>query len=189
VQQRRGKQSGAFGHLYGVSAEETAITGPHVARADFERAFRSEATRLYYLALTIVRSPTDAEDVVQETALSAWRAWPRLRDPGQPGPWLTRICVNHSVHRRRGLGRLHEAAVSVEWLADPHDPLSLSGSLLDFDRVFQTLSPRQRAVVALHFYHGYTAAECATLMGCRPGTARSHLARALAVLKQEMRSE
>ena len=67
-----------------MSAEETAITGPQVARADFERAFRSEATRLYYLALTIVRSPTDAEDVVQETALSAWRAWPRLRDPGQP---------------------------------------------------------------------------------------------------------
>jgi RNA polymerase sigma factor (sigma-70 family) len=173
-----------------VSAEETAITGPHVARADFELAFRSEATRLYHLALTIVRSPTDAEDVVQETALSAWRAWSRLRDPGQPGPWLTRICVNHSLHRRRGLlGRLHEGAVSVEWLADPHDPLSLSGSLLDFDRVFQTLSPRQRAVVALHFYHGYTAAECATLMGCRPGTARSHLARALAVLKQEVRGE
>ena len=172
-----------------MSAEETAITGPQVARADFERAFRSEATRLYYLALTIVRNPTDAEDVVQETALSAWRSWSQLRDPGQPGPWLTRITVNHSLHRRRGLGRLTQGAASVDWLADPHDPLSLSGSLLDFDRVFQTLSPRQRAVVALHFYHGYTAAECATLMGCRPGTARSHLARALAVLKQEMRRE
>jgi RNA polymerase sigma factor (sigma-70 family) len=172
-----------------VSAEETAIASPRVAPADFERAFRSEATRLYYLALTIVRNPSDAEDVVQETAVSAWRSWSRLRVPGQPGPWLTRICVNHSLHRRRWLGRLHEGAVSVEWLADPHDPLSLSGSLLDFGRVLQTLSSRQRAVVALHFYHGYTAEECAALMGCRPGTARSHLARALAALKREMRSE
>jgi DNA-directed RNA polymerase specialized sigma24 family protein len=68
-----------------VGAEETAITGPHVARADFERALRSEATRLYYLALTIVGNPTDAEDVVQETALSAWRSWSRLRDPGSVG--------------------------------------------------------------------------------------------------------
>jgi RNA polymerase sigma-70 factor (ECF subfamily) len=169
-----------------VSAEETAIDGPHVARADFERALRSEATRLYYLALTIVRNPSDAEDVVQETALSAWRAWPQLRDPAQPGAWLTRICVNQSLHRRRTVSRLIRGEERVEWLADPNDPLSRSGSLLDFDRAFQSLSPRQRAVVALHFYHGYTAAECATLMGCRPGTARSHLARALAILKQEM---
>src|SRR5579863_330581 len=77
----RGKQSGPFGHLYHVSVEETVITGPYVARAAFEQAFRLEAARLYYLALTIVRSPADAEDVVQETALSAWRAWSRLRDP------------------------------------------------------------------------------------------------------------
>jgi RNA polymerase sigma factor (sigma-70 family) len=169
-----------------MSAEETAIAGPHVARAEFERALRSEATRLYYLALTIVRDPSDAEDVVQETALSAWRAWPRLRDPAHPGAWLTRICVNHSLQRRRTVSRRIRGEERVEWLADPNDPLSGSGSLLDFDRAFQKLSPRQRAVVALHFYHGYTAAECATLMGCRPGTARSHLARAVAILKQEM---
>ena len=172
-----------------MSAEETAVTGPHVARADFERALRSEATRLYCVALTILRNPSDAEDVVQETALSAWRAWPRLRDPSQPVAWLTRICVNHSLQRRRRVSRSIRGEERVEWLADPNDPLSRSSSLLDFARAFQRLSPRQRAVVALHFYHGYTAAECATLMGCRPGTARSHLARALAILRQEVRRD
>ena len=169
-----------------MSSEETAIAGPEVAQAEFEQALRSEVTRLYYLALTIVRNPSDAEDVVQETALSAWRAWPRLRDPAQSRAWLTRICVNHCLQRRRTASRLIHGEERLEWLADPDDPPSRSASLLDFGRAFQRLSQRQRAVVALHFYHGYTVAECATLMGCRPGTARSHLARALAILKQEM---
>jgi len=65
-------------------------------------------------------------------------------------------------------------------------PIQFEGELLDFDRAFAQLSAKQRAVFALHVHHGYTLNECAHLLGCRPGTARSHLGRAVASLRKEM---
>jgi RNA polymerase sigma factor (sigma-70 family) len=59
----------------------------------------------------------------------------------------------------------------------------------DLDRVFRRLSPKQRAVIALHYQHGFNLDECAALMGARPGTARSHLARALATMRKELGDE
>jgi RNA polymerase sigma-70 factor, ECF subfamily len=169
-----------------VYPEPVAITAYY--RDDLEHVFElavlPHRPRLYALALTITRDPAEAEDAVQETLLSAWRAWGQVRDPEHPGPWLTRICVNHCLRRRRGLTRwlgsdeVREGAVSVT--------IQFEDRLLDFDRAFARLSARQRAVFALHVQHGYTVNECAELMGCRAGTARSHLGRAVAALRREM---
>jgi DNA-directed RNA polymerase specialized sigma24 family protein len=41
-------------------------------------------------------------------------------------------------------------------------------------------------VITLHYHFGYSLDECASLMGCRPGTARSHLGRALAMLRRKL---
>ena len=61
----------------------------------------------------------------------------------------------------------------------------LDGRFLDFDNAFGCLSPLQRAAFVLHFHDGYTLDECGRLLGCRPGTARSHLGRAVAKLRKE----
>jgi RNA polymerase sigma factor (sigma-70 family) len=169
-----------------VYPEPVAITADY--RDDLERVFElavlPERPRLYALALTITRDPAEAEDAVQETMLSAWRSWASLRDPDHPGPWLTRICVNHCLRGRRRLTRwlraqeLREAASPV--------PIQFDDQLLDFDRAFARLSARQRAVFALHVQHGYTVDECARLIGCRAGTARGHLGRAVAALRKAM---
>jgi RNA polymerase sigma factor (sigma-70 family) len=58
--------------------------------------------------------------------------------------------------------------------------------MLDIHRAFRKLSPSQRAVITLHLYHGLTVDQCAEVVGCRPGTARSHLARAVAKLRKEL---
>jgi RNA polymerase sigma-70 factor, ECF subfamily len=157
-------------------------------RDDAERAFQlavlPERPRLYALALTITRDPAEGEDIVQETMLSAWRSWAQVRDPTRPGPWLTRICVNHCLQHRRKLSRLSQLGAMSE--ATAPIPIQFEGQLLDFDRAFARLSVRQRAVFALHVHHGYTVDECARLVGCRSGTARSHLGRAMAMLRREM---
>jgi len=74
------------------------------------------------------------------------------------------------------------------WLADT---INVQGPLpadpdLDLDRGYRRLTRQQRAVVTLHYEYGYTLDECAALIGCQPGTARSHLARALASLRKEL---
>jgi RNA polymerase sigma-70 factor (ECF subfamily) len=151
----------------------------------FERAVMPEARRLFGLALTILGDFGEAEDAVQETVFSAWRSWSSLRDPSKQSVWLTRICVNQCINRRRGLLR------RVLWSAGEWSPTTaaempiLDGRLLDFDKAFRCLSPPQRAAFLLHFHYGYTVDECAGLLGCRPGTARSHLGRAVAKLRKE----
>ena len=118
--------------------------------------------------------------------MQAWRSWEKARNREQPGPWLTRICVNHCV-RRRGLLRRRWNTISYEDAADvARAPAPFTGHMLDLDAAYRKLSVQQRAVVALTYHHGYTVDESAALMGCAPGTARSHLARALATLRREL---
>lgn len=154
--------------------------------ADFERAVLPEARRLFALAHTILGDRGEAEDALQETMFSAWRAWGQLRNRSAPAPWLTRICVNHCIHRRRSLlRRLVWPAEKFATGASPPPP-EADERLLGFDAAFRCLSPSQRAAFVLHVHHGYTVDECAELLSCRPGTVRSHLGRAVAKLKKEL---
>jgi RNA polymerase sigma-70 factor (ECF subfamily) len=153
----------------------------------FEQAVAPEARRLFGLAMTIVRDRADAEDAVQETFFSAWRSWSKLRDEAHLSAWLSRICVRHCLRRRRHTIR------QLLWVSDEASAMyprtqarPFDGRLLDFDRAFRQLSRSQRAVFTLHVHHGFTLNECADMMGCRPGTARSHLGRAVARLRKEL---
>ena len=158
-----------------------------VDEVDFERSVTPQVSRLFGLAMTILADRGEAEDAVQETMISAWKSRNQLRDEAKRSAWLTRICVNHCIHRRRGLLRRTLWSGEGEFAAVPADPtVQFEGRLLDFNRAFMNLSPSQRAAFALHVQHGYTLNECATFMGCRPGTARSHLGRAVASLRREM---
>jgi DNA-directed RNA polymerase specialized sigma24 family protein len=147
----------------------------------FETTVRAESGRLFAVAYAILRDVQEAEDAVQETMEQAWHSWSALRDPSKRGAWLRQICVRRAIRsRRRLLPRL--------WLADrgdvhgkaPEDPD------VDLNRGYRHLTRPQRAVVTLHYEYGYTLDECAALIGCQPGTARSHLARALASLRKEL---
>jgi RNA polymerase sigma factor (sigma-70 family) len=152
--------------------------------SDFEAAIRMESGRLFGIAYSILRDVAEAEDAVQETMAQAWRSWSALRDPEKRGAWLRQICVRSAIRMRRRI-------LPRSWLADRNDVdrYRSTESDPDLDRSFRRLSPRQRAVVALHFEYGYTLDECAELIGCAPGTARSHLSRALASMRKELGHE
>jgi RNA polymerase sigma factor (sigma-70 family) len=151
----------------------------------FEEFILPEAGRLYRLALAIVDDPGEAEDAVQETMLTAWRKWSSIEDYEKPSAWLTRVCVNQCIRRRRLLRRWLVVSHDQWAEASPQRP-DLEGRLLDLHRGYQRLSPSQRAMVTLHLRDGLTVNECAAILGCRPGTARSHLGRAMNKLRAEV---
>jgi RNA polymerase sigma-70 factor (ECF subfamily) len=148
--------------------------------AEFERAVRANTRTLFGLALSILNDQQEAEDAVQDTMEIAWRRWHSGRDEEHRGAWLKRICLHRCLRVKRRL-------FAVEHLSEQQRDLRPSPtSDPDMDRAFRRLSRHQRAVVQLHYGDGYSLDECARLMGCRPGTARSHLARSLTTLRQEL---
>ena len=155
----------------------------------FESVVSSDTRRLYFLALSILDDAGEAEDAVQETLLKAWRSWESLSHMDRPSAWLTRVCVNHCINRRRLLRSrgwppldLAEAAWSSPGWG--HDAESM-----DMDRAYRRLSRKQRAAITLNYRHGYSVQECAVFMGCRPGTVRTHLERGLSALRKELRDD
>jgi RNA polymerase sigma-70 factor (ECF subfamily) len=124
-----------------------------------------------------------ARDAVQEALVSAWRDLPRLRDPDRFDAWLYRLTVRTAV---KGAKRKRRQAIQV-------DVAEIEFSTGDFavdvaerdqvDRALRQLEPDRRALVVLHFYLGLSVPEVARALGIPEGTAKSRLARALAVLR------
>jgi len=147
----------------------------------FEAGLRQEARALFGLAVSILRDVHEAEDAVQDTMELALRSWDSVREPERRAAWLKQICLRRCLRIRRGLGRrlfLTDLAPLTTQSLDPVDPA--------LDRACRDLTRQQRAVITLHYHYGYSLDECALLMECRPGTARSHLAHALAALRREL---
>jgi RNA polymerase sigma factor (sigma-70 family) len=147
----------------------------------FEARFRRDARALLGLAAAILRDMHEAEDVVQDTMELAWRSWRSVRDEERRTAWLRQICVRRCLRVRRGLIRrlfLNDMPPLETQALDPIDPA--------LDRACRDLTRQQRAVITLHYHFGYSLDECAALMGLRPGTVRSHLARALDSLRHEL---
>jgi RNA polymerase sigma-70 factor (ECF subfamily) len=153
----------------------------------------------------------DAEDVVQETLLRAWKAYDRFEGKSSVRTWLHRIATNTCLtaleNRKRrplptGLGapssdptaELVEGA-EVPWLepfpepaGDPADPASIVGSResvrLAFVAALQHLSPRQRAVLVLRDVLQWKAAEVADAIGTSTAAVNSLLQRGRAQLEE-----
>jgi RNA polymerase sigma-70 factor (ECF subfamily) len=151
---------------------------------DFETSLVVQTPRLLGIALAILRDAAEAEDAVQETWELAWRSWDRLRDPERRGAWLRQICVRRCLRRQRRLRTRHRSESATVAAATG----SVCGGYgeVEWDLALLQLSVRQRAVLVLHYQCGYTLDECAAHLGCRPGTVRQHLARALARLRRTL---
>lgn len=144
----------------------------------------------------------DAEDLVQETLLRAWKAYDRFEGKSSVRTWLHRIATNtcltalESRQRRplpTGLGApssdptadLVEGA-EVPWLEPLPDPATVVGTSesvrLAFVAALQHLSPRQRAVLVLRDVLQWKAAEVADAIGSTTAAVNSLLQRARAQL-------
>jgi len=151
---------------------EAARGGDHEA---FEVLATSAADRLYAVARLILRRADLAEDAVQETLVRAWQQLPSLRDPDRFDAWLHRLVVNACADQGRQLRRWEEHVRPLALDAPIDDDTGSVADREQLERGFSRLTPEQRAVVVLHYYSGFSAAEIARTLGIPEGTARSRL--------------
>jgi RNA polymerase sigma-70 factor (ECF subfamily) len=157
-------------------------------REAFEMLVERHATETYRLAAAIV-GVDDAADVAQESFVAAWQQLPRLRDVDAFGHWLRRIAVNRARNWLRTRGRRPRAAIFLDadkpsTIADPGgDFRAAAEARAILEPAFESLTPDQRAVLALHYSLGLSIADAADALGIRLGTAKSRLSGGLAVLR------
>ena len=139
------------------------------------------------LARSLLRSEADADDVVQQTLLTALE-----RPPGRPGnlrAWLAKVMRNLALltHRRRQRSaRREQAAARPEAAPSPADlaaRLELERKVVD---AVTELEEPFRSTLILHFYDGLRPIEIARHLGVSDSTVRVRLSRALAKVRAKL---
>jgi RNA polymerase sigma-70 factor (ECF subfamily) len=165
---------------------EAAQRGDHEA---FEVLATSAGDRLYAVARLILRSADLAEDAVQEALVRAWQQLPSLRDPDRLDAWLHRLVVNACADQGRQLRRWSQQVRPLQLDAAISDDTGSVADREQLERGFSRLKPEQRAVVVLHYYSGFSAAEIARMLGIPEGTARSRLYYATTALRAALEAD
>jgi RNA polymerase sigma-70 factor (ECF subfamily) len=171
--------------------------------ANFSAAAEPYRRELLAHCYRMTGSLHDAEDLVQETFLRAWKAYDRFEGKSSVRTWLHRIATNSCLTALEGRGRrplptglgapsldptgeLIERA-EVPWLEPLPDPSVVVGSResvrLAFVAALQHLSPRQRAVLVLRDVLQWKAAEVAEAIGASTAAVNSLLQRARSQLE------
>lgn len=121
-------------------------------------------------------APGDADDLAQQTFVTAWRQAGRFRRDGGVAAWLLAIAWSQFLMADRA--RRRTAARDASWLDGGDTSVGpAQEAAVDHDRVLAALGPRECAALVLTFGHGYTHDEAAAIMALPLGTLKSLAAR------------
>jgi RNA polymerase sigma-70 factor, ECF subfamily len=157
-------------------------------RSAFQQIVDSTSQKLVRLGARIMGNRADAEDVVQEAYVKAYRALVsgEFDRRSSAATWLYRIVVNGAIDQKRTRSRRREA---TDELVDPGwDGAAFAEARLalsELDDWLSALPAEQRAVLVLQSMEGLNNAEIAKVMGVSEGAVEQRLVRARATLRQK----
>ncbi|MFI9597593.1 RNA polymerase sigma factor [Nonomuraea sp. NPDC052265] len=137
----------------------------------------------------------EAEDVVQEAFVKAFRHLSGFRRGAPFRPWLLRIVANETHNLTRARGRRSDLAVRLTATADPAAPDDPAGAAVATDRrtrlleAVRGLPERERQAVVCRYFLQLSEAETAQVLGWPVGTVKSSTHRGLARLREEVGGE
>ncbi|AYB33853.1 RNA polymerase sigma factor [Chryseolinea soli] len=162
---------------------ERCKAGDSVAQHSLYKLY---AKAMYNVGYRITRSEEEAEDVLQEAFINAFRNLDSYRGDATFGAWLKRIVVNKAINALNK--KKHEAIPDDEkWDVAEEEPPADYGNELTVDRVkrgIEQLPDGYRSVLSLYLLEGYDHQEIAEIMGITESTSKSQLNRAKSKLRQ-----
>jgi RNA polymerase sigma-70 factor, ECF subfamily len=157
-------------------------------KTQFRQLYDQEFNSVFRAIRAVVLDSAAAEDLTQETFVRAYRARSRYTPTAPPGAWLRRIGINLAIShlRRQKLARFLPARLYVAPDRRDYDRAEARNVV---DRALAALSPKLRAAIVLHYYEGLTREEIADVLGVPAGTVASRIAKAVAIMRKNMRSD
>lgn len=171
----------------------------------FGRLIEPLEERLYRQAYLLCRNESTAEELAQDTLVSAWKSLHRFDGKCRLFTWLYAILMNTYKKRLRSQARKplifwglfqwnrdHPEAQSAELTSTAHQPeakLEEAERNQNITNLINTLSPKHQEVIRLRFYAEASLEEIAETTGCSIGTVKSRLHYALEKLREKNFSE
>jgi RNA polymerase sigma-70 factor (ECF subfamily) len=172
-------------------------------RRDFENTALPHLGSLYGAAFRLTRNPRDAEDLVQDVMLRAYRFWDSFEPDSNCKAWLFKILTNTFINQYQKTKRhrevlsaalceqeatdgvlVHERALSQR---DPEGILLDQSLSEDVSAALAELPADFRLAVVLCDVEGFSYKEIADIMDCPVGTVMSRLHRGRRLLRQSLR--
>ena len=158
-----------------------------MARDGDEKAFHElvdrHASQLFRLAYSLVGSGADAEDIVQETFVAAFRHLRVFRADASVKTWLTRILVKQAAKCHRW--RKRHRTLPIEAAEGMDGGIATQELSLDAQEMLDALPGKFRQVLVLREIEGCSYEEMAEILGIPRGTVESRLFRARKMLKDK----
>src|SRR5262245_13694686 len=160
-------------------------------RLAFEDLYRRYARPVFGLALRRLGDRGRAEDAVQETFASVWRAARSYRpERGPGGPWLYAVARNAIIDRGRARTEpAVEAPDEPSTTPGPPERAEASWTAWRVHRALEELSPNERSVIELAYWGGLSQSEVAEYLGIPLGTVKTRTRAALARLADLLEEE
>jgi RNA polymerase sigma-70 factor (ECF subfamily) len=180
-------------------SDEAAAARAKAGDADAFRVLVERHSRpLFRLAFRMTGNEQDAEDMVQETFLRAYRRIAKFDERASFGTWLYRITVNCSLDLVRARKRRSEQsgpanpemedAVQLLPASGPTpDRMAMSGEARQrIAEAMEELSASERTAFVLRHFEGMGIEDVSRVLGCRPGAARHCVFRAVQKLRRAL---
>lgn len=152
----------------------------------FTKLYSEVAKDLYRLALYFLKNKEDAEDIVGEAVLDAYRQIESLREESLFKNWIIKILTNKCKMKLKEYALLKEKPdENIVELSDERAKREIHRdefNRMELKELLMELENEERFIICLSVFEGYKGDEIAEILGLKPATVRSKKQRALAKL-------
>jgi RNA polymerase sigma-70 factor (ECF subfamily) len=171
-----------------ASEREQYRAAIHGDREAFEMIIRTHSRILFAIAYGILQNREEAEDVVQDTLVKAWKTRWRVRDPEKFPAWLATIARHraHDIFRKR---RTVPLSATTDEIIEPSSTAEPNGMELDqqLHSALAALPDIHRAALTLRYFEEMDYRSIENILGLSNGALRGILGRALASMRKQLR--
>lgn len=168
-------------------------------RQAFSELVERTSGKIYSLGLKMLGNEQDAEDMLQETYIKAYKALPGFENRSSVSTWLFRIAANEALmilrKRKNALPAFDIDAEAdddaqpveiVDWCCLPESELASTETKNELNNAITKLSPVLRMVFLLRDMEGFSGAETAGILGINEDAVKTRLVRARLRLREEL---
>ena len=164
----------------------------------FEDLYNHYYGKIFALARMTVKNDANAEDILQDTFISAWKNLNTLANPAAFNTWLQKIALNqcYSLLRKKNITiQMDEESDIEDFIEEPSNELLPSiyaerdDLRIRLGKIIDGLSDIQKQTVVLYYFNEQKVEEIAYIMDCNVGTVKKRLFLARKAIRTEVEEE